>query len=389
MTENTVKILDIKISTLDNQKIRNQVYKYLKGRQRHQIVTPNPEFLLSSLKDDEFYYILNNASLSVPDGIGLKFASWLNGGNIKRMAGSDLMQDILAYAHSDNMPVAVLNWSKGLSSNQEISNAIKNKYPKIKLLIQSAERDKDIDLDKIKKFAPAVLLCSLGAPYQDKVIFKLLPQLPSARLGMGIGGSFDFMTGKLRRAPVLMRSLGLEWIWRLILQPRKRFKRIYNAFIIFSWTVFKVKYINRFFYRKNVIGFLFKDKQVLILNSNKVDEDYWGLPQGGIDKGESEINTIKREIKEETNTDNFKILKQYNNIYKYDWPKNYGIMGYRGQKQTLFILKYFGKKDDIKISLEHKDFRWVDINKLIDEADPIHRGSYELFVQKYYNNKYV
>lgn len=384
--ENKVRILDVGISTLSQDQIREKICQFLRGKKQHQVVTPNPEFLLTAMTDEHFHYILEHASLAVPDGIGLKFAAWLRGRNIYRLAGSDLVLDILACAQEYELSVAILNYSASLSQNKTLDKKLRQRYPHLKFLIHSVDRQPfNYNLSALKKFAPTVLLCTLGAPYQDKLIWELLPQLPSARLGMGVGGSFDFLTKALRRAPQLFRWLGLEWLWRLFLEPVKRSKRIYRAVIVFAWQAFKTTYLNRFFYRKNVVGFIFNQQQeVLLLNSNKTLEDYWKMPQGGVDPGENYQQAIKREMTEEIGNNHFTILACYKNIFKYKWNYNYGIMGYKGQKQTLYILKYTGQPQDIRLSLEHKGLKWVPITRLIQEADPITEQAYELFLQKYH-----
>ncbi|MBU4455056.1 WecB/TagA/CpsF family glycosyltransferase, partial [Patescibacteria group bacterium] len=248
-------------------------------------------------------------------------------------------------------------------------------------------RSEDSQMDynaSLQQFQPDVLFCALGAPWQEKFIYHNLPDLPSVKIAMGVGGAFDFLTGKIKRAPKLMRLIGMEWLWRLFMQPW-RAKRIYNAVIVFPAKFIKYRFINKWFYRKNVIGFIFNNKnQVLLVNWIK-DDDYWGLPQGGVDNGESEDDALRREIKEEIGISNFKILDKFKNIYKYKWPKGYTNRGYKGQRQTLFILKFNGDDNDIKLCpWEHKEWKWADINNLINEAHQVHQEAYKIFLEKFY-----
>ncbi|MFH0951179.1 MAG: WecB/TagA/CpsF family glycosyltransferase [bacterium] len=386
----TITILNTKLTLAKPEAISQQASLWLRGKKQRQIVTPNPEFLLIGLRDEKFHYILNQADLAVPDGIGLKFAAWLQGKNLYRLAGSDLVQTLLSSAQSAQLPVAIINRRDGLSDRQAIEQAVHQRWPRLSLLIQDIGKDKlNYDLATLRKFQPILLLCSLGAPVQDKLIHKLLPELPSVKVGMGVGGSFDFLTGRTKRSPRWLRNLGLEWLWRLFIQPQNkmtRLARIYRAVVCFSWLAFREQCLNRFFYRPNVVGWLFnREGEVLILNSNKVEarEDYWGLPQGGIDAGENGRQALWREMKEEIGTNNFKILAEYQNIFKYRWPKNYGIMGYKGQKQSLYILEWLGNKSEIKLSNEHKAQKWVAIDKLLSAVDPIHQTAYKLFMAKY------
>ena len=166
------------------------------------------------------------------------------------------------------------------------------------------------------------------------------------------------------------------------MQPQ-RWKRIYNAVIIFPYKFIKWRFVNKFFYRKNVVGFIFNNQnQVLIVN--KAGDDYWGLPQGGIDGGESDDDAILREMKEETNIDSIDILGKFEDIYKYKWPKGYTRSGYKGQRQTLYVLKFNGEDDEIKLSpWELKDWKWVEIDKLVSESDEKRKEAYEIFLEKF------
>jgi N-acetylglucosaminyldiphosphoundecaprenol N-acetyl-beta-D-mannosaminyltransferase len=80
--------------------------------------------------------------------------------------------------------------------------------------------------------SPDILFVALGAPKQERWIFENLNKLESVKLAMGVGGAFDFLSGKTKRAPLWMRKIGLEWFWRLIIEPR-RVKRIIDAVIVF------------------------------------------------------------------------------------------------------------------------------------------------------------
>ena len=85
-----------------------------------------------------------------------------------------------------------------------------------------------------------VIFVAYGAPKQEKWIAQNLPKLNSIKAAMGVGGAFDYIAGEISRAPIFMRKMGLEWLWRLFKQPR-RFKRIFRAVIIFPLLVLKEK----------------------------------------------------------------------------------------------------------------------------------------------------
>lgn len=378
-----LKILGIKISVMPKAEVLPCLADLVVGEGRHLITTPNPEFLLASRKDDEFAYLLNKATLALPDGIGLKFAGWFKGVNLSRYAGADLTKELLATAENHDWPVAIINWHASLSSAADISQTLKKLYPALKFLVKDERRgDYVFDKSDLKHFKPKIIFSSLGAPYQEKLLWRLLKEVP-AKLGVGVGGSFDYLTGKAKRAPRYWRLVGLEWLWRLIQAPSKRLRRIYNAVVVFPLAFFREEVFSRIFYRPNVVGFIFQGDEVLLTNADMHDDlDYWKLPQGGVEPDESKDEALMREMAEELGTADFQILGRFDNIYKYKWPVNRRI-GYKGQKQTLFILRYGGVKNNIRLSRENKAYKWVKIDDLLTACEPLRRPAYALFIEKY------
>jgi N-acetylglucosaminyldiphosphoundecaprenol N-acetyl-beta-D-mannosaminyltransferase len=376
-------ILGIPIDILNKEELVKSIYHLLRHRQGH-IVTLNPEFLLLAQKNQEFFWVLNQATLSVPDGIGLKFAGWLRGVNLLRYSGANLVNYLLKLAYHKHLRVAVINWKKGLSSDEDILQAVKKLYPHLKFLVLSMDRGShDYDLKNLKAFQPDIVFVALGAPWQDVFIKRrLFNDLPNIKIAMGVGGSFDFLTNKIKRAPKLFQKFGLEWLWRLIMQPW-RIKRIYKAVIVFTYKAITWEF-KRFFYRNNVVAMIINSLgEVLILNSAG-SRNYWGLPQGGVDSGEKLEEALRREVKEETNLEDLEVILAVPHIYKYNWPKYYTHSGYKGQKQSLFILKYGGERRTVRLNpIEHKSFRWIKIKDLVFKTSPAHREQYTLFLEKY------
>lgn len=378
-----VHILGVGISVLSKDEFKKQV-QFLLNRRAGHIVTPNPEFLLLAQKNQEFFSILNRADLALADGVGLKFAAWLKGINLKRYAGSNVVSFLLKLASLKHLRVAVINWQGGLSTDDEIIKAVKINYPHLRLLVYSVERhEPKYDVSKLRAFQPDIVFVTLGAPWQDIFIRRhLLRAVPQLGLAMGVGGSFDFITGKIRRAPKLLQSFGLEWLWRLIMQPW-RLKRIWQAVVVFSWTIL-VWQIRRFKYRRNVVGLIINQFNEVLIFNRLGKRDYWGLPQGGINRSETPEQAIKREIFEETGLSHLQIIGRFDNICSYLWPKTYTNSGYKGQRQTLFILRYFGDRRAVRVDrLEHKGYKWVKLKDFINSVSPIHRPHYELFLKKY------
>ncbi len=382
-----VSILGVSLDNLTTTELKKRLIDILIHRRRSQIVTPNPEFLLLAEKHQEFYAVLRDAALSIPDGIGLKFAAWVKGVNLKRFTGVSVVSGLLQFAAHKGLRVAVLNWKEGLSSDDDIRSALAVKYPKLQFYIDSLSREEVYNFSSLKKFKPDILFTALGAPWQDIFIYRHRRDLPSLRLGMGVGGSFDYITKRMPRPPRIFRFLGFEWLWRLLMKPKTRWKRIWQSVVVFPWKIINWEF-RRFRYRPNVVGLVInRFGETLILNA-RGKGDYWGLPQGGVDGGEDKEQAVRREIFEETGLRDLSLEARFDNIYRYEWSKPYDYKGYKGQQQSLFILRYHGERQAVAINpFEHKAFRWVKIENLLSATSPVHKKQYQLFLQKYYEKK--
>ena len=247
-----MNILGVRIDNLSEKEILEKVRSFLGEKKFHQIATINPEFILEAGRNEDFRNILNNCDLNVADGFGLKVASWRSGEKLNpRIAGADLMEEILRLAEKNNLKNFLVANSRGLSTWEEIRDAILKNYPTLKVSGINMDYHSGLDPESSRAILGfsldsrfhrndrnninecAIVFCNFGAPYQEKFLHSLKSMKNSKiRLAMGVGGSFDYLTDKINRAPVFMRKIGLEWLWRLIQQPR-RIKRIWNAVIIF------------------------------------------------------------------------------------------------------------------------------------------------------------
>ncbi|MCK4540409.1 WecB/TagA/CpsF family glycosyltransferase [Candidatus Parcubacteria bacterium] len=377
----SISILGINIDNISKQNLLSRVEKNLEKNNFKFLITPNPEIILQAQKDEEYFYILNKADYSIADGIGLKFAAFLLGKNIKRITGADLSRDILKIAQKKSKKILIINRRKGLSSKKDIEKMLSTGFPGLRYMVVDNPRDKNewqkIINKKTSDFAPDILFCLFGAPLQEKFIYHNARKIKSIKLALGVGGAFDFLTKKIKRAPYIFRKLGLEWLWRLVKQP-KRTKRIYNAVVKFTYKFLRWRFILPFLYRPNVACLLYKyenNKKYILLVERKNDLGHWQLPQGGID-GEDLERAGERELSEELNCNKFKFIKAYKNIYKYKFGQKNETgkyknarkhIGYKGQKQSLYIAKFTGRDADIKINFwEHRNWQWVEDNKVLD-----------------------
>lgn len=228
-----LKILGVKIDNLSKKEILNKLECFLNEDGIHQVATINPEFILQAQKDSEFKKILNNCELRVADGAGIWFAYLRFGRYLKnRFTGIDIVQEVLRIANEKNIAIFLIASESGLSNWEKTREAILEKYPNLK--IQGSNVDRKDAQRNLSAINCPIVLCALGAPYQEKLIHSLkLAKNDKIRLAIGVGGSFDFLTNKLKRAPKIMRKTGLEWLWRFGQEPRYRMKRICSAIFVF------------------------------------------------------------------------------------------------------------------------------------------------------------
>lgn len=395
----SINILGIKIHKTDRQELLKTLAGYTKGVRHHFIVTPNPEIILKSRKDEELFYILNKADLSLPDGVGLKFASLLMGKVINRFTGADLIYDLFRIAEHNRLKLAVLAWKEGLTSAQELTLQLQSKYPHLHFKAFDCERNykKILDdrrlVENLAAFMPDMLIANFGSPWQEKILYNLQQKMPSAKIAAGVGGAIDYFSGKVKRAPKIFRQLGLEWLYRLYEQPQ-RWKRIYNATIIFTLKFLKWRFIQPFLYRSNVACLLYKKDAAgykFLIVERKESPGIWQVPQGGTD-GEPIEKAGRRELQEELNNHKFTIKAVYKNIYKYDFPANqagkHGIAkklaGFRGQKQSLVIAEFSGQDVDIHVNIwDHSGWKWADYKNLVESVEPARREATRKMLDKF------
>ncbi len=147
-------------------------------------------------------------------------AAWLRGRNLYRVTGADLLRQLLLFAENHAVPLTIYNQQRSLSAEGDIREALGRLYPKLKICYNK----------ELPEYS--LVICSYGAPEQE----LFLDMLSAHGIKMGVGGALDYLTGRKMRAPKWMRVVGLEWFWRLILQP-KRIKRIWKAVVVFSFRV--------------------------------------------------------------------------------------------------------------------------------------------------------
>jgi len=204
-----------------------------------QVVTVNAEFVVRAQSDAAFAAVLRGADLATPDGAGVLWALGRRGIHLtERVGGSDLIWSVSRLAADRGFRIFLLGGAEGVAD--AAARKLETAYPG--LLVAGAfagspaRRDEEAIVDLICRSRADILFVAFGAPEQDLWIAR---NLGATRVGcaIGVGGSFDYLAGTARRAPLWMQRNGLEWMWRLIRQPW-RWRRML-ALPRFVWLVLR------------------------------------------------------------------------------------------------------------------------------------------------------
>ncbi|MFC0212925.1 WecB/TagA/CpsF family glycosyltransferase [Paenibacillus chartarius] len=193
----------------------------------NQVVTANPIILMTGLDNPSYMKMLRDAELVVPDGAGLVWAAGYVGEPVaERVAGYDLMHELMKAGNSRGWKVYLLGAAPGIAD--AAADKIRAMYPGIQIVgcrdgFFKDEEDEAV-IAHVAAAAPHILLVARGANNQDPWIAKYKKRL-GVPVMMGVGGSFDVLSGRLKRAPKLFQRLRLEWFYRLLQEPA-RYKRM-------------------------------------------------------------------------------------------------------------------------------------------------------------------
>lgn len=212
------------------------------------IVSGNPEVLYNSLYNDSIDNNLKRSnSIIIPDGCGVVSLLRLNDYYVKKMAGVELFEKIIESIYEEKSLYFLGATDEVLSLMIE---KLKEKYPKVNIV---GNHHGYIDIDNcddilrdINEKKPYALFVAMGSPKQELFISKYMDKL-QCELFMGVGGSFDVLSGNIKRAPQYMINMNLEWLYRIIKQPY-RIKKIYKNII------FMIIGIRDYLYHIKVIG---------------------------------------------------------------------------------------------------------------------------------------
>jgi N-acetylglucosaminyldiphosphoundecaprenol N-acetyl-beta-D-mannosaminyltransferase len=191
-----------------------------------QVVTLNAEMVMQAQSDPELALIIKECALVVPDGSGVVWALARQGVRTSKVAGIALVEALLAAAAASGHGVYFLGAKPGVA--KEAALVMQAKYPGLRVVgvndgYFSSAQEAQV-LEDIRQAAPAMMFVGLGVPRQEKWLKQFQASI-GVPVAMGVGGSFDVLAGRVKRAPALFQKLHLEWFYRLIQEPW-RFKRM-------------------------------------------------------------------------------------------------------------------------------------------------------------------
>jgi N-acetylglucosaminyldiphosphoundecaprenol N-acetyl-beta-D-mannosaminyltransferase len=223
--------------------------RWLATNSFYHVVTLNPEMVMLAERDEAFKKAAMAAEMRVPDGAGLVWARWYLRSaywplwpsllaflwqRVERVTGVDAIMELSKLAAAENKKVYLLGGEE--ADAKATAEKIRREVPGINIALSPPHK---FDLkgptaivEHINKEGTAVLFVAYGAPRQTEWIEKHRHKLEGVRIAIGVGGAFDILGEKLPRAPLWLRKINLEWVWRLYLEP-KRLPRIWQAVVSF------------------------------------------------------------------------------------------------------------------------------------------------------------
>ncbi len=218
-----------------------QVEEMLSGPESRcrQFASVNPEFIMTARRNPAFMQALDASDLNLPDGANLvRAARWLGRPLRERVAGSDLAPLLAARAAERGWRLYLLGAAEGVAA--QAATSLCKRFPGLKIAgVWSGSPDPGEEEELVRRVNESgadILLVAYGAPAQDLWIARNRGKL-EARVAIGVGGTLDFIAGRIPRAPLWMQHMGLEWLFRLILQPSRIKRQI--VLVGFAWLVLR------------------------------------------------------------------------------------------------------------------------------------------------------
>lgn len=238
--QKSAHIFGVRIDDISSQEVEEILLKCVRERVNNTIMiyTPNPEILLAARNNTTYASVLNSATWNIPDGFGIRLVSSIS----HTVTGVDTTARLLEIANEQQKRVCWVIREDGRSQYQDVVNALQQRVPngEIRVIAEPQSHEpSQTALNAIEEFQPDILIIGLGFPYQEEwamhITNNTLIKSTTIKVIIAVGGTIDFFTGSAIRAPRVFRVIRMEWLWRLLVEPRRRMGRIFRAVILFPF----------------------------------------------------------------------------------------------------------------------------------------------------------
>lgn len=236
-----VRILDIPVDCINHAETMAILQGFLEGQSPNLIATADASGIMIAQSDPDFRNILESASLITPDSIGVIWAGKRLGHPFEgRVSGVELVDALCALSAEHGHRIFLLGAAPGVADMA--AERLKLRHPGCNIVGTRhgffPAADDAVVAEEVAKSRPDILFVAMGIPRQEKFIFQTMG-LINAKIAMGVGGSLDVFSGKVKRAPKFVQKLHLEWLWRTLANPKKIAKAKHLP--VFAWTILRQK----------------------------------------------------------------------------------------------------------------------------------------------------
>lgn len=211
--------LGVDVCNYDYDQLASLLMQDIEKKKKSFIVAINPEKIMKAQEDEELRKLLNRADYQIPDGIGVIIASKIKGGQVKsRVTGIDMMLKLCQTAAANGKRIFLYGGKPGVADAAKAE--LEKQIPGIQIVgtLHGYEKDEQVLINTINQHNPEIIFVALGSPAQEYWIVNHMNKV-TPYIFQGVGGSYDVISGNLKRAPELIQSFGLEWFYRLIKEP--------------------------------------------------------------------------------------------------------------------------------------------------------------------------
>jgi N-acetylglucosaminyldiphosphoundecaprenol N-acetyl-beta-D-mannosaminyltransferase len=237
-----VNVLGVGISVLNLPSALAAIAEAVRARRKGYICITGVHGVIEAQADENFRRILNGAFLCTPDGMPMVWMGRIRGhSEMRRVYGPDLMLDVCAWSETNPCRHFFFGGAEGVA--EELRDKLTARFPKLEIVGCYTPPFRPLNADELKQLQaqisaaqPDIFWVGLSTPKQERFMVEFLPKL-DVTLMVGVGAAFDFHAGRVRQAPRWMQRSGLEWLFRLLCEPRRLWKRYLKNNPLFLWKI--------------------------------------------------------------------------------------------------------------------------------------------------------